>query len=337
MCPARPKSSVPLLIVAPLGDASTLQPAAVAGKHAAWLRQTACQHFGTLRPWSFACQDGGCAALSAGQPPCCVVLFYSRPLASGQHAKRENVHRVSLIEFRKVNKFFGDFQALEDIDFTVDEGEVVVVIGPSGSGKSTLLRCINGLEEITSGELVVDGMQLHKRTTSLNELRSEIGMVFQQFDLYPHMTVAENIELAPMKVKDVSAKEADERCARLLERVGIPEQANKYPESLSGGQQQRVAIARGLAMEPKVMLFDEPTSALDPEMINEVLEKMADLARGGMTMVIVTHEMGFARRVADRVVFMDEGRIVEVGTPEHFFEDPQNERTKRFLNQILHM
>jgi ABC-type polar amino acid transport system ATPase subunit len=225
---------------------------------------------------------------------------------------------VSLIEFRGVNKFFGDFQALEDIDFTVDEGEVVVVIGPSGSGKSTLLRCINGLEDITSGELVVDGMQLHKRTTSLNELRSEIGMVFQQFDLYPHMTVAENIKLAPMKVKDVSAKEADERCARLLERVGIPEQANKYPENLSGGQQQRVAIARGLAMEPKMMLFDEPTSALDP-------------------MVIVTHEMGFARRVADRVVFMDEGRIVEVGTPEHFFENPQNERTKRFLDQILHM
>jgi ABC-type polar amino acid transport system ATPase subunit len=244
---------------------------------------------------------------------------------------------VSLIEFRGVNKFFGDFQVLEDIDFTVDEGEVVVVIGPSGSGKSTLLRCINGLEDITSGELVVDGMQLHKRTTSLNELRSEIGMVFQQFDLYPHMTVAENIKLAPMKVKDVSAKEADERCARLLERVGIPEQANKYPENLSGGQQQRVAIARGLAMEPKMMLFDEPTSALDPEMINEVLEAMADLARGGMTMVVVTHEMGFARRVADRVVFMDEGRIVEVGTPEHFFEDPQNERTKRFLDQILHM
>jgi polar amino acid transport system ATP-binding protein len=266
-------------------------------------------------------------------------LCYSTPVPRlpDSARKREKVHRVNLIEFRGVNKFFGDFQALEDIDFTVDEGEVVVVIGPSGSGKSTLLRCINGLEGITSGELVVDGMQLHKRTTSLNELRSEIGMVFQQFDLYPHMTVAENVKLAPMKVKNVSAKEADERCAQLLERVGIPEQANKYPENLSGGQQQRVAIARGLAMEPKMMLFDEPTSALDPEMINEVLEKMADLARGGMTMVIVTHEMGFARRVADRVVFMDEGRIVEVGTPEHFFENPQNERTKRFLDQILHM
>jgi putative glutamine transport system ATP-binding protein len=268
-----------------------------------------------------------------------VALCYSTPVRRlpGSARKRENVHRVSLIEFREVNKFFGDFQVLEDIDFTVDEGEVVVVIGPSGSGKSTLLRCINGLEEITSGELVVDGMQLPKRTRSLNELRSEIGMVFQQFNLYPHMTVAENIKLAPMKVKNVSANEADERCARLLERVGIPEQANKYPENLSGGQQQRVAIARGLAMEPKVMLFDEVTSALDPEMINEVLETMADLARGGMTMVVVTHEMGFARRVADRVVFMDEGRIVEVGTPEHFFKNPQNERTKRFLNQILHM
>ncbi len=218
----------------------------------------------------------------------------------------------------------------------MDEGEVVVVIGPSGSGKSTLLRCINGLEEISSGELIVDGMQVDDEKTNINKLRTEIGMVFQQFNLYPHMTVAQNIKLAPVKVKGVSKTEADERCERLLARVGIPEQANKYPESLSGGQQQRVAIARGLAMEPKIMLFDEPTSALDPEMINEVLEAMADLARGGMTMVVVTHEMGFARRVADRVVFMDEGRIVEVGTPEHFFENPEHERTKRFLNQILH-
>ena len=244
---------------------------------------------------------------------------------------------MSIIEFRGVNKFFGDFQVLKDINFTVDEGEVVVVIGPSGSGKSTLLRCINGLEEITSGELVVDGMRLDNRKESLNKLRTEIGMVFQQFNLYPHMTVAENVKLAPMKVKNVSEKEADERCSRLLERVGIPEQADKYPEGLSGGQQQRVAIARGLAMEPKIMLFDEPTSALDPEMINEVLEAMADLARGGMTMVVVTHEMGFARRVADRVVIMDEGRIIEEGTPEHFFQNPENERTKRFLAQILHM
>jgi ABC-type polar amino acid transport system ATPase subunit len=244
---------------------------------------------------------------------------------------------MSIMEFRGVNKYFGDFQVLKDIDFSMDEGEVVVVIGPSGSGKSTLLRCINGLEEITSGELIVDGMRVGDKKTDLNRLRCEIGMVFQQFNLYPHMTVAQNIKLAPTKVKNISEKEADERCSRLLERVGIPEQANKYPESLSGGQQQRVAIARGLAMEPKIMLFDEPTSALDPEMINEVLEAMADLARGGMTMVVVTHEMGFARRVADRVVFMDEGRIIEVGTPEHFFQNPQNERTKRFLDQILHM
>ncbi len=243
---------------------------------------------------------------------------------------------MPIIEFSGVDKFFGDFQVLKDIDFSVDEGEVVVVIGPSGSGKSTLLRCINGLEEITSGELVVDGFAVHDKGTDINKLRSEIGMVFQQFNLYPHMTVAENIKLAPVRVKSVPQGEADERCEKLLARVGIPEQADKYPESLSGGQQQRVAIARGLAMEPRIMLFDEPTSALDPEMISEVLDAMADLARGGMTMVVVTHEMGFARRVADRVVFMDEGRIVEVGTPDDFFDNPQNERTKRFLNQIVH-
>ena len=243
---------------------------------------------------------------------------------------------MSIIEFDGVDKFFGDFQVLEDIDFSVQEGEVVVVIGPSGSGKSTLLRCINGLEEITSGGLTVDGFPVHDKETDINKLRSEIGMVFQQFNLYPHMTVSQNIKLAPVRVKSVSKGDADERCSRLLARVGIPEQAGKYPESLSGGQQQRVAIARGLAMEPKIMLFDEPTSALDPEMINEVLEAMADLARGGMTMVVVTHEMNFARRVADRVVFMDEGRIVEVDTPENFFDNPKNERTKRFLNQIVH-
>lgn len=243
---------------------------------------------------------------------------------------------MSVIEFQNVDKFFGDFQVLEDIDFNVDEGEVVVVIGPSGSGKSTLLRCINALEEISSGKLVVDGIEVHDKKTKLNTLRTEIGFVFQQFNLYPHMTVAQNVKLSPINVKGISKKEADERCKKLLERVGIAEQEDKYPESLSGGQQQRVAIARGLAMEPKIMLFDEPTSALDPEMINEVLETMADLAGGGMTMVVVTHEMGFARRVADRVVFMDEGRIVEVGPPEHFFQNPENERTKRFLDRILH-
>ncbi len=242
---------------------------------------------------------------------------------------------MSIIEFQGVGKFFGDFQVLKDIEFSVEEGEVVVVIGPSGSGKSTLLRCINALEEVSSGRLIVDGIHVHDKKTNLNVLRSEIGFVFQQFNLYPHMTVAQNIKLAPTRVRKVASSEVDKRCEKLLERVGIPEQADKYPESLSGGQQQRVAIARGLAMEPRVMLFDEPTSALDPEMIGEVLEVMADLARGGMTMVVVTHEMGFARRVADRVVFMDEGRIVEVGPPEHFFESPENERTKRFLAQIL--
>lgn len=261
------------------------------------------------------------------------MLFYPRIAGSGAG---KAAYAVGIIEFHGVNKYFGDFQVLKDIDFSVEEGEVVVVIGPSGSGKSTLLRCINGLEGISSGELIVDGMHLDHKSTDINKVRTEIGMVFQQFNLYPHMTVAQNIKLAPMKVKKVPEKEADERCVRLLKRVGIPEQANKYPESLSGGQQQRVAIARGLAMEPKIMLFDEPTSALDPEMINEVLEAMADLARGGITMVVVTHEMGFARRVADRVVFMDEGRIIEVGPPEHFFLNPQNERTKRFLDQILH-
>ena len=242
---------------------------------------------------------------------------------------------MSIIEFREVSKWFGDFQVLEDIDFAVEEGEVVVLIGPSGSGKSTLLRCINALEEIGAGELVVDGMDLSDSKTNVNRARSEIGFVFQQFNLYPHMTAAQNIKLAPLKVKGISASEADERCKRLLERVGIPEQEDKYPVSLSGGQQQRVAIARGLAMDPRIMLFDEPTSALDPETVSEVLDAMADLASGGMTMVVATHEMGFARRVADRVIFMDEGRIVEVGPPEHFFENPENERTKRFLSRIL--
>jgi ABC-type polar amino acid transport system ATPase subunit len=243
----------------------------------------------------------------------------------------------SIIEFRGVNKFFGGFQALKDVDLEVEEGEVVCVIGPSGSGKSTLLRCINALEPISSGELVVDGFPVHDKKTNLNTLRSEIGMVFQSFNLYPHMTVADNVMLAPRQVRKLSKAEAEERCSRLLARVGISEQAEKYPEALSGGQQQRVAIARGLAMEPKVMLFDEPTSALDPEMIGEVLDAMADLARGGMTMVVVTHEMGFARRVADRVVFMDGGSVVEEGAPEELFGDPKSERLQRFFGQILHM
>jgi len=242
---------------------------------------------------------------------------------------------LPIIEFGGVDKFFGDFHVLKDIDFLVEEGEVVVVIGPSGSGKSTLLRCINGLEEITSGELVVDGFPVHDKGTDINKLRSEIGMVFQQFNLYPHMTVAENIKLAPVRVKSVPQGEADERCSKLLARVGIPEQADKYPESLSGGQQQRVAIARGLAMEPRIMLFDEPTSALDPEMISEVLDAMADLARGGMTMVVVTHEMGFAREVADRVLFLDHGVIVEEGRAPDVLSNPQHPRTQDFLRRVL--
>ena len=242
---------------------------------------------------------------------------------------------MSILEFHGVNKWFGDFQVLKDIDFTVEAGEVVVIIGPSGSGKSTLLRSINGLEKITTGELIVEGHHMEDPRTKLDSLRAEIGFVFQQFNLYPHMTVGQNITLAPIKVKKLSKEMATQRCVALLDRVGIPEQIGKYPGSLSGGQQQRVAIARSLATEPRMMLFDEPTSALDPEMIKEVLDVMVGLAEGGMTMVVVTHEMGFARQVADRVVFMDAGRIVEVGTPEHFFQKPQHERTKRFLNQIL--
>ena len=242
---------------------------------------------------------------------------------------------MGIIEFRGVDKLYGEFRALSGVDLEVEEGEVVVLIGPSGSGKSTLLRTINGLETVSAGELYVDGVELHRPGVRLEGLRAEVGFVFQQFNLYPHMTALENIKLAPRRVRRLSDKEAAERAGRLLERVGISEQANKYPENLSGGQQQRVAIARALAMEPKIMLFDEPTSALDPEMVSEVLEVMADLARGGMTMLVATHEMGFARRAADRVVFMDEGRIIEIGPPEHFFQSPDNERTRRFLERIL--
>jgi putative glutamine transport system ATP-binding protein len=242
---------------------------------------------------------------------------------------------MNLIEFKDVNKWFGQFHVLKDVNLEVSAGEVVVIVGPSGSGKSTLLRSINALEGITSGELLVDGVNVHDKKTDLNAVRAEIGFVFQQFNLYPHKSVAQNITLAPLQLKRMTRPEADERCAQLLERVGIPDQSHKYPRALSGGQQQRVAIARGLAMDPKIMLFDEPTSALDPEMIKEVLDVMADLAHGGMTMVLVTHEMGFASRVADRIVFMDAGRIVEIDTPQQFFNNPANDRTKRFLEQIL--
>jgi general L-amino acid transport system ATP-binding protein len=240
-----------------------------------------------------------------------------------------------IIDCRNVNKWYGDFHALRDVSLTVKRKEVVVVIGPSGSGKSTLIRCINRLEEHQSGEIVVDGIPLNRNLRNIEAVRMETGMVFQQFNLFPHLTVLQNITLAPIQVRKKSRKEAEELATQLLERVGIPEQAHKHPGQLSGGQQQRVAIARALAMQPKIMLFDEPTSALDPEMIKEVLEVMQELAISGMTMLVVTHEMGFAREVADRIVFMDAGEIVEIGTPEHFFTAPQHERTKLFLRQIL--
>ena len=240
-----------------------------------------------------------------------------------------------MIEVDAIDKFFGDFQALKNVSMNVGLQEVVVVIGPSGSGKSTLIRCINRLEKHDRGRILVGGIELSDDIRNIQEIRRETGMVFQQFNLFPHLTVLENITLAPRQVRKVAKAEAEATAMELLERVKIPDQARKYPGQLSGGQQQRVAIARSLAMKPKVILFDEPTSALDPEMIKEVLDTMKDLAREGMTMICVTHEMGFAREVADRVVFMADGQIVEVGTPEHFFTDPQEERTKLFLSQIL--
>jgi general L-amino acid transport system ATP-binding protein len=234
-----------------------------------------------------------------------------------------------------VEKWFGDFPALRGIDLGVGRQEAVVVCGPSGSGKSTLIRCINRLEPHDRGRIVVGGVELSEDVRNIQEVRREAGMVFQQFNLFPHLTILENITLAPRHVRHKPKHEAEEHAMALLERVRIPDQAHKYPANLSGGQQQRAAIARALAMEPKVMLFDEPTSALDPEMINEVLDTLHELAQGGMTMIVVSHEMGFAREVADRVVFMSDGHVVEVGTPEHFFTHPQEERTKLFLSQIL--
>jgi general L-amino acid transport system ATP-binding protein len=241
----------------------------------------------------------------------------------------------TMIELIDVEKRFGEFVALRNINLRVGRTEVVVVIGPSGSGKSTMIRCINRLEEHDAGRIIVGGTELTADLRNIQEIRRETGMVFQQFNLFPHLTVLDNITLAPRQVRRIPKREAVEQAMALLERVQIPEQSGKYPGQLSGGQQQRVAIARALAMKPKVMLFDEPTSALDPEMINEVLDTIKDLARDGMTMIVVTHEMGFAREVADRVVFMADAEIVEVGTPEHFFTDPQEARTKRFLAQIL--
>ena len=243
--------------------------------------------------------------------------------------------RTSIIELENVDKFFGPFQALKNISLSVKKGERIVVCGPSGSGKSTLIRCINRLEEHDNGKIVVNGHELTSDVKDINAVRREVGMVFQSFNLFPHLTVIGNLMLAPKLVRKSSKSEARDTAMKYLERVKIPEQADKYPSQLSGGQQQRVAIARALCMNPLVMLFDEPTSALDPEMISEVLDVMTDLAREGMTMICVTHEMGFARSVADNVVFMDYGEIVEMNPPEEFFDHPRNERTKLFLSQIL--
>lgn len=243
--------------------------------------------------------------------------------------------RKPMIICRDVHKWYGNFHALRGINLEVGAAEVIVICGPSGSGKSTFIRTINRLEEHQRGDIMVDGIELTHDVRNIEAIRMETGMVFQQFNLFPHLTVMQNITLAPIQVRKKSKKEAEELGMQLLKRVGIPEQANKHPGQLSGGQQQRVAIARALAMQPKIMLFDEPTSALDPEMIKEVLDVMKGLARSGMTMLCVTHEMGFAREVADRVVFMDAGEIVEMAPPEVFFTNPQHERTKLFLNQIL--
>jgi len=241
----------------------------------------------------------------------------------------------TIVDIRHVSKNFGALKALNNVSLSMSLGEKVVIIGPSGSGKSTLLRSINKLETVDSGTIIVDGQDINAPSTDINKLRMELGMVFQSFNLFPHKTVLENLTLAPIKLKGMGRDEADAMGLKLLDKVGIKDKAHVYPSRLSGGQQQRVAIARALAMSPKIMLFDEPTSALDPEMIGEVLDVMVTLAKEGMTMAVVTHEMGFAREVADRVVFMDHGAIIEEGTPEHFFQNPEHERTKLFLSQIL--
>lgn len=246
----------------------------------------------------------------------------------------ESKRRV-IVEMRHVYKYFGALKALDDVSLDLYEGEKLVIIGPSGSGKSTLIRSVNQLEKIDGGSIVVDGYDINDRRTNINKVREEVGMVFQSFNVFPHKTVLENVNLAQLVVRRRSREEATEISKQLLLKVGILEKAGQHPHKLSGGQQQRVAIARALAMRPKIMLFDEPTSALDPEMIGEVLEVMKNLAREGMTMIVVTHEMGFAREVADRVIFMDYGAIIEEGTPEHFFTNPSHERTKTFMKQIL--
>ena len=240
-----------------------------------------------------------------------------------------------MIQIQHANKWYGDFQVLSDCSTSVKKGEVIVVCGPSGSGKSTLIKCVNGLESIDDGKIIVDDIVVTSKKTNLNQLRAKIGMVFQNFELFPHMSVLDNIKLGQLKVLGRNAEEANNKARQLLKRVGLEEHASKYPAQLSGGQQQRVAIARGLAMDPIAMLFDEPTSALDPEMINDVLDVMVELAQEGMTMMVVTHEMGFAQKVADRVIFMDEGRIVEDATKSDFFNSPRSERAQLFLSKIL--
>ena len=251
-----------------------------------------------------------------------------------RQAKNEVSDEIA-IGIKGMNKWFGSFHALRDIDLTVNQGERIVVCGPSGSGKSTLIRCVNALEEHQSGQIVVDGIELTSDIKNIDKIRSEVGMCFQHFNLFPHLTILENCTLAQIWVRKTPKIEAEEIAMHFLEKVKIPEQADKYPGQLSGGQQQRVAIARSLCMKPRIMLFDEPTSALDPEMIKEVLDTMIELAEDGMTMMVVTHEMGFARQVANRVIFMDEGQIVEQNEPEEFFNNPQSDRTKLFLSQIL--
>lgn len=245
------------------------------------------------------------------------------------------VEHSPIIEIHSLNKHFGHFQALCNVSLSVNAGEKVVICGPSGSGKSTLIRCINRLEKHSSGRLIVDGVEISDETKNLRKLRAEIGMVFQQFNLFPHLTVLENLTVGPIRVRNLPKSEAEDRARKYLERVHIPEQIDKYPSQLSGGQQQRVAIARALCMEPMIMLFDEPTSALDPEMINEVLDVMVELAETGMTMLCVTHEMGFARKVADNMVFMEDGKIIETAPPEQFFEHPQSKRSRLFMSKIL--
>ena len=246
-----------------------------------------------------------------------------------------NDSRKPIIICQDVHKWYGNFHALRGVNMEVNKGEVIVIFGPSGSGKSTFIRTINRLEEHQSGQIIVDGVELTHDVRNIETIRSETGMVFQQFNLFPHLTVMQNITLAPLNVRKWEKEKAEQVAVELLERVGIPEQANKFPGQLSGGQQQRVAIARALAMQPKIMLFDEPTSALDPEMIKEVLDAMIELAKSGMTMLVVTHEMGFARSVADKMYFFDEGNIIESGTPDDLFNNPQEDRTKLFLSQIL--